>query len=247
MSVWYDGENLNTYKGDYGIITFLGLPVNKNYTAYFSVKSTTSNQILLETSAPVEKYWADDEGDEIPMLPGETSEQYEERCEELASLNPPQAFHYGKTKIVLLPTMTDSLPVLKNEEFAKFYFGLKVCCASDGDEDTLIPAVIIDEETQIPHFEEAPLFIVRQKYVEGLLPFKQYCDDMNDAEKNPKDYGLQPLLTEGTGIDIDINNIISCTKTFKLEDLTNVKIENLQDGDVLAFDSASNKWINKQI
>lgn len=235
MSVWYDGENLNMYKGDYGIITFQGLPVDKEYKAYFSIKSTKTNEILLETSADVEPYFVDENGIEIfddDYYSSESSESGE-------------IYEYGKAKIVLLPSMTDKLPILKNEEYAKYYFGLKICCVEDGDEDTLIPAVIVDEETGIPHFEDAPYFILRQKYVEGLLPFKQYCDDIDEVEKDPADYGLQKLLEEGDGITITGGNIISCTKKFKLEDLTNVKITNLKDGDVLTFDSSSGNWINK--
>lgn len=245
MSVWYNSSvigdsNICMYRGDYGEITVLGLPVDKEYRAYFSIKSIKTNEILLETSADMTKYWAYEDNTEIPHLDGETEEQYEERCYEM-SLND-EAFRKGRSKFILTAEMTSGLPMLSHQETVEFYFGIKVCCLEDGDEDTLVPAVEYNDEKGEYVFKDAPHFILRQKYVEGILPFKQYCD-IDEAEKNPKDYGLQPLLTEGEGINISENNIISTNTINNLKNIMNYDSNKKQ---FLCNDNGVIKWVDEE-
>ena len=59
MSIWYDGNNLNMYRGDSGSIIFKNLPCCEGYRVYFSIKSANSNEIIIERSGDVSFYYID--------------------------------------------------------------------------------------------------------------------------------------------------------------------------------------------
>jgi len=247
MSVWYNSSvigdsNICMYRGDYGEITVLGLPDDKKYRAYFSIKSIKTGEILLETSADTERYWAYEDNTEIEPYDDEDYYEYNERCTEMSEEVPPRAFRKRRCKFILTAEMTSGLPMMSHQETVDFYFGIKICCLEDGDEDTLVPAVEYDDEKGEYVFKDAPHFILRQKYVEGILPFKQYCD-MDEAEKRPEDYGLQPLLSEGEGISISENNVIS---TNTINNLKNIMNYNPNKRQFLYNDSGTIMWVDEE-
>ena len=55
---------------------------------------------------------------------------------------------------------------------------------------------------------------------------------------------FQAKLTPGLGIEITNNKI---SVNLKVEDLSNVVIEDLQDGDVLTYQASLGKWVNKPL
>lgn len=308
MSIWYDGSNLNMYRGDSGTLIFTGLPSCIGYRIYFSVKSIKSGEIIFEVSSDPEYYYVDNDGVVIEREEGETEEEYIARCEALVAEH--EAVKCAKCTIFLSSENTEKLSVLKTEKINEYYYGLKMCFAETGVENTLIPLTRYDEETKQYIFYDPPKLIVRPKYTEGI----QTCDNYEDIEtesKNPKSYGLQPLLVETDTIKIekdnrisvspeliskindlkqtvgnnesglvknvnDINNIINSygnivthnTDEFQevltpglgiditdnnisvnigIENLNNVLIENLQDGDILVYNQELGKWVNRQL
>lgn len=205
MSIWYDGTNLNMYRGDSGSLIFTGLPACNGYRVYFSVKSIKSDEIVFEVSADPENYYVDNEGKVIEKEEGETDEEYIIRCELLVKEG--EAVKYAKCKIFISPDDTERLFVLKNEKNNEYYYGLKMCFAGTGVENTLIPLTKYDEETKKYIFLDPPKLIVMPKYTDGLKGCDCY-DELEIATQNPKDYGIQPLLTQTDTIFIDeINRI----------------------------------------
>ena len=79
MSIWYDGNDLNCYRGDSGSIIFKNLPCCEGYRIYFSVKSSKTDEIIVEESADVSFYYIDNEGNQQYPLPGETDEEFIQR------------------------------------------------------------------------------------------------------------------------------------------------------------------------
>ncbi len=235
MSIWYDGSNLNMYNGDSGIVTFFGLPTDKTYRAYFSVKSIVDNTIVFETSSDVFIYWGDVDGVAIEKNYGETEEQYQARCRELEKEG--QAFEYGKAEIFISPDYSALLSVSKGKLENKYYFGLKVCNANEDIEDTVIPRVVYDEETGVPTFVDPPYLIVRPKYTEGTLAY-----DLSSCEidiKNPKDYGIQTIISAGKNVVLEPGDVITALP------LVDIDTYSLKHNDVLAYDKELGKIINK--
>jgi len=243
MSIWYDGNDLNMYRGDSGSIIFKNLPCCEGYRVYFSVKSTKSNEIIVERSGDVSFYYIDNEGNQQYPLPGETEEEFIQRMEE--GMKDGSILKRGISRIFITAEDTERLFVLKGTEKNAYYYGLKACYASSGMENTLIPKTTVDEETGKIIFEPAPFLNVYPKYVEGI----QTCDCMDDIDeiaKDPKDYGIQPLLTPGDRVQITEDNVITFDEIY-IGDLADVELTDLQDGDMLVYDATKKKWVNKQI
>ena len=244
MSIWYDGNNLNMYRGDSGHIWFKNLPCCKGYRIYFSVKSTKTNDIIFEVSGDPTFYYINNEGVEQFPNEGETQEEFEERMEE--GIKDGSIMRRGKASVFITAQHTELLFVLKGETDNEYYYGLKACYASSGMENTLIPKTTIDEETGKVIFSDPPKFIVRPKYVEGIVNC-ECLDDIEEVAKNPKDYGIQPLLVPGENVDIDPETNVISFSSFRLNELPDVEITDLQDGDFLVYDANKKKWVNKAI
>lgn len=243
MSIWCDGTDLNVYRGDSFSIIFSGLPCCSGYRVYFSVKSTKSDTIIFESSGDPVFYYLNNEGEEYQKLPTETEAEFIARMEALVESG--DAIKKGRCKIFVSADKTEQLFVLKNKPLAEYCYGLKICFSATGVENTIIPETQIVEETGEIIFKDPPKFIVRPKYVEGILP----CDDYEDfdyAKQDPKDYGLQPLLTPVYPLQVDKkNNLLIDMDVMSLNLLADVEITDLQDGDSLIFNARKGKWINK--
>lgn len=245
MSIWYDGNNLNMYRGDSGSIIFKNLPCCEGYRVYFSVKSANSNEIIIERSGDVSFYYIDNNGNQQYKQEGETDEEFIHRMEEGTAEG--TILKRGMSKIFIEATDTEKLYVARESEKNSYYYGLKACYASSGAENTLIPKTTIDEKTGKIIFDKPPYLNVYPKYVEGI----ESCDCFEDIEeeaKDPKKYGLQPLLTPGDRVQITEDNVISFLQdVIFLADLPDVEITDLQDGDFLCYNATKKKWVNKQI
>lgn len=200
MSIWYDGTNLNMYRGDSGSLVFTGLPCCPGYRVFFSVKSIKSGDIIFECSGEPENYYIDNEGELICKEPGESEEDFIYRCEQMVESG--SAMKRGKCRIFITPDKTEKLFVAKGQTQNEYYYGLKICFSSTGIENTLIPQTKFDEETGEIIFKNPPKLILKPKYTEGTLPC-ECMDDIDVVAQNPKDYGIQPLLTESENIVID--------------------------------------------
>lgn len=243
MSIWYDGTNLNLYRGDAGRLIFKNLPCSLGYRVFFSVVSEITKEIVFECAGDPEYYYIDNEGEEYTKNPGETDAEFIERMEELCRKG--DAMKRGRCTIFVSSDKTEKLWLLKQETQRKFYFGLKICFSSTGLENTLIPSTKLDEETGEVVFSDPPEVIVKPKYVEGLMPVCDY-DDIDVVQQNPADYGIQPLVTPVYPLKFDKDyNLTIDTDALKLEMLPNVEINDLQDGDILVYSASKGKWINK--
>jgi len=244
MSIWYDGTNLNMYRGDAGRIIFKNLPCATGYRVYFSVVNETSKEIIFECSGDPEYYYINvDDGTEYEKNEGETDEEFIIRMEELVDKG--DAIKKGRCIIFVTSEQTEKLFLLKSETEKKFYFGLKICFSSTGLENTLIPQTTKDEETGEIIFKNPPEIIIRQKYVEGILPCNDF-DDIEIAVQDPKTYGLQPLLAPISPLSIDKeNNLTIDFNLITLNKLANVEITDPEDGDILVYRASTGTWINK--
>lgn len=243
MSIWYDGNDLNCYRGDSGSIIFKNLPCCEGYRIYFSVKSSKTDEIIVEESADVSFYYIDNEGNQQYPLPGETDEEFIQRMEE--GMKDGSILKRGMGRIFITAEDTEKLYVARESEKNAYYYGLKACYASSGMENTLIPKTTVDEETGKIVFDKPPHFNLYHKYVEGIQDFT-CIDDFEEKAKDPKTYGLQPLLTPGARVQITEDNVITFDDIY-LGDLADVEITDLQDGDMLVYDASIRKWVNKQV
>lgn len=244
MSIWYDGNDLNLYRGDSGSIIFSNLPCCKGYRVYFSVKSISTDEIIFEKSADPSFYYINNEGVEQFPEEGETEEEFIIRMEEAVSEG--TIMRRGRARVFIDACDTEKLMVLKTKDKAVYYYGLKVCYASSGMENTLIPRTTVDEETGEIIFVDPPHFNVYHKYVEGIEDITCY-DELEEASKDPKTYGLQPLLTPGDNVTIDEDTNVISFSSFRLSQLPDVELTDLQDGDFLVYDATKRKWVNKAI
>ena len=128
MSIWYDGTNLNMYRGDSGSIIFRNLPCCIGYRVYFSVKSEASNDIIFECAGDPEYYYIDNEGVEYEKNESETEEEFIQRMEQLVESG--EAIKKGNCRIYIQSEKTEKLFLLKGESQRKYYYGLKICFAS---------------------------------------------------------------------------------------------------------------------
>lgn len=215
MSIWCDGTDLYLYRGDTATLQFSGLPACLGYRVYFSAKSTKTKEIIFECAADPEYYYIDNNGDEIFKREDETEYEFIQRMERAVEAG--DAIKKGRCKIFISSDKTEKLWLLKTQQTNDYYYGLKICFASTGVENTIIPKTTVDEETGEIIFEEPPKIIVRPKYVEGIMPLEDF-DNVEIAGQDPKAYGLQPLLTPNTKyISIDKDNIISLSDTMAEE------------------------------
>ena len=106
MSIWYDGSNLNMYRGDTGSIIFKNLPCCTGYRVFFSVKSEVSNEIIFESSGDPEYYYIDNEGIEYEKNSGETEEEFITRMEALVESG--EAIKKGKCRIYISAEKTEN-------------------------------------------------------------------------------------------------------------------------------------------
>ena len=226
MSIWCDGTDLYLYRGDSAALQFSGLPGCLGYRVYFSVKSIRSKEIIFECGGDPEYYYVNNDGEEYVKKEGETEYDFIQRMEALVESG--DAIKRGRCKIFVSSDKTEKLWLLKTEEKNTYYYGLKICFAHNGVENTIIPKTTVDEETGEIIFEEQPKLIVRPKYVEGIMPLEDF-DNLELAAQNPKDYGLQPLLTVDTlYININDKNEISISDALKeefekiVEDIANI-------------------------
>ena len=151
----------------------------------------------------------------------------------------------GMARVFVEAEDTERLYVARESDKNAYYYGLKACYASSGMENTLIPKTTVDEKTGKIIFDNPPHLNVYPKYVEGI----QTCDCLEDIEekaKDPKTYGLQPLLTPGDRVQITEDNVITFDEIY-IGDLADVELTDLQDGDFLCYDATKRKWVNKQI
>lgn len=243
MSIWCDGTDLNVYRGDSFSLIFSGLPCCTGYRVYFSVKSKRTDEIIFESAGDPEYYYIDNDGEEYKKEPGETDAEFIARMEAL--VESVDAIKKARCKIFVSSNKTEKLFVLKTQTTNEYYYGLKICFSSTGVENTIIPEIKVDEETGEIIFKDPPKFIVRPKYVEGIMPLEDY-DAIDDERQNPEDYGLQPLVTPVYPLKFDKRyNLTIDMDALRLEMLPNVEINDLQDGDILVYSASKGKWINK--
>lgn len=186
MSIWYDGTDLHMFQGDTGSLLVSGLPIDKTYKLYFSVKSIKSGDILFEIVSDVKTYWFDKNGNIIPKLYDETDAEYEERMKKLEKENPGEVFVSGCASILISSLLSNKLNVLANEIKHEYYYALKLCNETGDIQNTLIPKVSLDD-TGRPIFQNPVKIIVRPKYVQGMYTCSSKYDTEPDIVYIPVD------------------------------------------------------------
>ena len=137
MSIWCDGTDLYLYRGDSAALQFSGLPGCLGYRVYFSVKSIRSKEIIFECGGDPEYYYVNNDGEEYVKKEDESEYDFIKRMEALVESG--DAIKRGRCKIFVSSDKTEKLWLLKTEEKNTYYYGLKICFAHNGVENTIIP------------------------------------------------------------------------------------------------------------
>jgi hypothetical protein len=226
MSIWYDGTNLNMFQGDTGKVVFSGIPTDKEYDVYFSVRSVKSEKTIFEIKTNVVPLWFNANGDHIEKVSGETDREYELRMQELSLRKPPAAYKVGCAFVHIPSVLSRKLIVAKNGIKNEYNFGVKICNEELGIEDTLIPSLYQDKDTGEFVLGNARKLIVYTQYVEGIFP----C-------QSKYKYDIEPDIAS---IDIDIENleniVINTEVLQNIEDYNKLKNKPTINGVVLEGD-----------
>lgn len=103
-----ENGNIELVQGDNGMLVVEGIPTDKDYIVYFSIYDSGRN--VMGSQIQVSAY-------------GGTA---------------PNTTRISTVTFAIPASLTDLLTVQKRKEYTEYYYGIKICEASSGTEDTLM-------------------------------------------------------------------------------------------------------------